>query len=50
VAKNVEGSDVTDGLTKRDQPDRSKIKMDEDYEVHYWTKLRIPGIAARDSD
>jgi hypothetical protein len=29
---------VTDGLTKRDQPDRSKINMDEDYEVHYWTK------------
>jgi predicted RNA-binding protein YlqC (UPF0109 family) len=29
---------VTDGLTKRDQPDRSKINMDKDYEVHYWTK------------
>jgi hypothetical protein len=32
------GSNVTDSLTKRDQPDRSKINMDEDYEVHYWTK------------
>ena len=27
-----------DNLTKRDQPDRSKINMSEDYEVHYWTK------------
>ena len=29
---------MTDNLTKRDQPDRSKINMNEDYEVHYWTK------------
>jgi uncharacterized protein DUF3606 len=27
-----------DNLTKRDQPDRSKIKMHEHYEVKYWTK------------
>ena len=27
-----------DNLTKRDQPDRSKINMQEDYEVKYWTK------------
>jgi Protein of unknown function (DUF3606) len=27
-----------DGQSKRDQPDRSKINMSEDYEVHYWTK------------
>jgi hypothetical protein len=26
---------MTDSLTKRDQPDRSKINMNE---VHYWTK------------
>ena len=31
-----------DNLTKRDQPDRSKINMHEDYEVKYWTKsLRV---------
>ena len=29
---------MTDSLTKRDQPDRSKINMNEDHEVHYWTK------------
>ena len=27
-----------DNLTKRDQPDRSKINMHEDYEVKHWTK------------
>ncbi|WP_065751538.1 DUF3606 domain-containing protein [Bradyrhizobium paxllaeri] len=27
-----------DNLTKRDQPDRSKINMQEGYEVKYWTK------------
>ena len=27
-----------DNLTKRDQPDRSKINMSEDYEVQYWTR------------
>ena len=27
-----------DNLTKRDQPDRSKINMSEDYEVKYWLK------------
>jgi hypothetical protein len=26
-----------DGLTKREQPDRSKINMHESYEVKYWT-------------
>src|SRR3954467_6030050 len=25
-------------LTKRDQPDRSKINMSEDFEVKYWLK------------
>ena len=29
---------MTDSLAKRDQPDRSKINMKQDYEVHYWTK------------
>jgi len=29
---------LTDNLTKKDQPDRSKINMHEDYEVKYWTK------------
>ena len=38
AAKNGEGSNMTDNLTKRDQPDRSKINMKQDYEVHYWTK------------
>ena len=27
-----------DNLTKKDQPDRSKINMHEDHEVKYWTK------------
>jgi 3-oxoacyl-[acyl-carrier-protein] synthase III len=27
-----------DNLTKKDQPDRSKINMHEDYEVKYWAK------------
>lgn len=27
-----------DSLTKRNQPDRSKINMSEDFEVKYWTK------------
>jgi hypothetical protein len=27
-----------DNLTKKDQPDRSKINMHEDNEVKYWTK------------
>ncbi|MGY3391540.1 hypothetical protein ACVWW6_004131 [Bradyrhizobium sp. USDA 3311] len=26
-----------DNLTKREQPDRSKINMDEAFEVKYWT-------------
>ena len=38
AAKNGEGSNMTDSLTKRDQPDRSKINMNEDYEVPSWTK------------
>ena len=29
---------MTDNLTKRHQPDRSKINMHEDFEVKYWTK------------
>ena len=29
---------MTDNLTKRDQPDRSKINMNHAYEVHCWTK------------
>jgi hypothetical protein len=29
---------MTDSLTKRDQPDRSKINMNQGFEVHYWTK------------
>ena len=28
---------MADDLTKRGQPDRSKINMSEDYEVEYWT-------------
>ena len=28
---------MNDNLTKRHQPDRSKINMSEDYEVKYWT-------------
>jgi len=27
-----------DNLTKRAQPDRSKINMSEDFEVKYWLK------------
>ena len=27
-----------DNLTKRDQPDRSKINMSENFEVKYWLK------------
>ena len=27
-----------DNLTKRDTPDRSKINMNEDYEVKYWVR------------
>lgn len=27
---------MTAPLTKREQPDRSKINMNEDHEVHYW--------------
>ncbi|OKO86004.1 DUF3606 domain-containing protein [Bradyrhizobium sp. AS23.2] len=26
-----------DSLTKREQPDRSKINMDQAFEVKYWT-------------
>ena len=29
---------MSDSLTKRDQRDRSKINMHEDFEVKYWTK------------
>jgi hypothetical protein len=28
---------MSDKLTKRVQPDRSKINMEQDYEVKYWT-------------
>ena len=30
--------DVMDNLTRKDQRDRSKINMNEDFEVKYWTK------------
>jgi len=30
--------DAMDNLTKKEQPDRSKINMHEDYEVKYWTR------------
>ncbi|MCK1409398.1 DUF3606 domain-containing protein [Bradyrhizobium sp. 76] len=29
---------MSDNLTKRDQRDRNKINMHEDFEVKYWTK------------
>ena len=29
---------MADDKTKRGQPDRSKINMNEDYEVKYWAK------------
>jgi hypothetical protein len=29
---------MCDNLTKRDQRDRSKINMHEDFEVKYWSK------------
>ncbi|MGY4352226.1 3-oxoacyl-[acyl-carrier-protein] synthase III [Bradyrhizobium sp. GM7.3] len=29
---------MSDNLKKRDQRDRSKINMHEDFEVKYWTK------------
>jgi hypothetical protein len=29
---------MTDSLTKRDRPDRSKINLSQAHEVHYWTK------------
>jgi hypothetical protein len=29
---------MTDNLTAREQPDRSKINMSQDHEVRYWTK------------
>lgn len=29
---------MADDKTNRGQPDRSKINMNEDYEVKYWTK------------
>ena len=29
---------MTDNLTARDQPDRSKINMSQAHEVRYWTK------------
>jgi hypothetical protein len=35
---HTEDSLMTDSLTRREQPDRSKINMNQDYEVHYWTK------------
>jgi 3-oxoacyl-[acyl-carrier-protein] synthase III len=30
--------DAMDNLTKKDQRDRSKINMHEDFEVKYWSK------------
>ena len=29
---------MADSLTRREQPDRSKINMNQDHEVHYWTR------------
>ena len=29
---------MSDDKTNRGQPDRSKINMNEDYEVKYWTR------------
>lgn len=29
---------MADNTANRGQPDRSKINMNEDYEVQYWTK------------
>jgi Protein of unknown function (DUF3606) len=29
---------MTDSLTAREQPDRSKINMSQAHEVRYWTK------------
>ena len=29
---------MTDNLTTREQPDRSKISMNQIHEVRYWTK------------
>jgi hypothetical protein len=29
---------MTDNLTAREQPDRSKINMNQIHEVRYWTK------------
>jgi hypothetical protein len=34
----VEENAMSDDRTNRGQPDRSKINMDEDYEVKYWTR------------
>jgi len=35
-----------DNLTKREQPDRSKINMSEDFEVKYW--LKALGVSKND--
>ncbi|WP_065755779.1 DUF3606 domain-containing protein [Bradyrhizobium paxllaeri] len=29
---------MADSLTRREQPGRSKINMNQDHEVHYWTR------------
>jgi hypothetical protein len=29
---------MTDSLTTKEQPDRSKINMNQSHEVRYWTK------------
>ena len=34
----VEENAMSDDRTNRGQPDRSKINMNEDYEVKYWTR------------
>ena len=34
----VEEDAMSDDRTNRGQPDRSKINMEEDYEVKYWTR------------
>jgi hypothetical protein len=29
---------MADGFSKRGEPDRSRISLDEEYEVRYWTE------------
>jgi hypothetical protein len=38
LATDHEENQMTDNLTTREQPDRSKINMNQIHEVRYWTK------------